>query len=57
MTLIVATLCPEGIALAADSKCMMDGSWFTVHGSWLMVQGLLHKVAGRDRRSGSMVLG
>ena len=27
MTLIVATLCPEGIALAADSKCMVNRCW------------------------------
>ena len=27
MTLIVATLCPEGIALAADSKCMVSRHW------------------------------
>lgn len=42
MTLIIATLCPEGIALAADSKCMMDGSRFMVKGSWLVVrEGLI----------------
>ena len=27
MTLIVATLCPEGIALTADSKCMVTRHW------------------------------
>lgn len=27
MTLIVATLCPEGIALAADSKCTVSRCW------------------------------
>ena len=27
MTLIVATLCPEGIALAADSKCTVSRVW------------------------------
>lgn len=27
MTLIAATLCPEGIALAADSKCTVSRCW------------------------------